>query len=67
MFDSVMALLNSPDVLARLFEALASIVFGANIITSMTATKVDDGVLGWMMKILNFVSMNFGKNKNKDG
>lgn len=67
MFDAIMTMMNSPEVLGKIFEALASIVFGANIITSMTATKVDDGVLGWLMKILNFLSMNFGKNKNKDG
>jgi hypothetical protein len=67
MFDTIMGLMNSPEILAKIFEAIASIVFAANIVTSMTATKVDDGVLGWVMKMMNFLSMNFGKNKNKDG
>jgi hypothetical protein len=67
MFDTIMGLMNSPEILSKIFEAIASIVFAANIVTSMTATKVDDGVLGWVMKMMNFLSMNFGKNKNKDG
>ncbi len=65
MFDTLMALLGNTEMLGNIFTALASIVFGANILTSMTDTKQDDKVLGFLVGILNFLSMNFGKNENK--
>ena len=65
MFDNLMALFSNTDMFLKLFEALASVVFAANIITSMTKTEQDDKVVGFLMKILNFLSMNFGMNTNK--
>lgn len=65
MFETLMTLMQNSDMLGKIFEAVASIVFAANIITSMTKTEQDDKVVGFIMRILNFLSMNFGMNLNK--
>ena len=46
--------------------AITGLVTAANIITSMTATRSDDEIVQKILNVLNFVSMNFGKNKNAD-
>ena len=46
--------------------AITGVVTAANAITVLTPTKVDDKALAWLLKLLNVLSMNFGKNKNAD-
>ena len=53
---------NVPDILA----AAGTVCVAANSITVLTPSKSDDKVLGWILSIINFLSMNFGKNRNKD-
>jgi len=47
-------------------NAITALVVGANSITVLTPTKSDDKVVDTILGILNFLSMNFGHNKNKD-
>jgi len=41
-------------------------VFAANTVTAATPSRVDNDLGNAVLVILNFVSMNFGKNKNAD-
>ena len=47
-------------------NALTGIVTSATALTVLTPTRSDDKILDWILKILNFISGNFGKNTNKD-
>ena len=46
--------------------ALTALMAAASGITALTSTKSDDKVVGGILRILNFLSFNFGKNKNAD-
>lgn len=46
--------------------AVTGVVVAANAVTALTPTKVDNKILDIILKVLNFASMNFLKNKNKD-
>lgn len=46
--------------------AITALVTAANGITMLTPTKSDDKVVGWVLRVLNFVSLNVLKNKNAD-
>ena len=45
---------------------VTAVITIANVITSMTPSKSDNLILDKILKILNFVSLNIGKNKNAD-
>ena len=47
-------------------SAITAVVVAANGITVLTPTKADNKALDVILKVLNFLSMNFGKNKNAD-
>jgi len=47
-------------------QAIMALVTGATAITALTPTTVDDRTINWLLKILNFMAGNFGKNRNKD-
>ena len=47
-------------------NALTGIVTSATALTILTPSRSDDKILDWILKILNFISGNFGKNTNKD-
>ena len=47
-------------------NALCGIVTACTAVTAMTPTKSDDQIMNWLLKILNFLSGNFGHNQNKD-
>ena len=49
-----------------LINAITGIVVAANAVTACTKTTVDNKAINILLKILNFLSMNFGKNKNAD-
>ncbi len=46
--------------------AITGIVTAATAFSAMTPTTVDDKALNFLLKVLNFIAGNFGKNKNAD-
>ncbi len=46
--------------------AITAVVTAATGITVLTPTKTDDEVVGMILKVLNLLAGNFGKNKNAD-
>ena len=46
--------------------AISLVVAGANAITALTPSVVDDAIVQKILNILNFLSLNIGKNKNAD-
>jgi len=46
--------------------AITALVTAANGITSLTPTTSDDKVVNALLKLLNTLSLNVGKNKNAD-
>lgn len=46
--------------------AITGVVTAATAITALTPSKSDDKVLNTILKVLNFLAGNFGKNKNAD-
>lgn len=47
-------------------EIVTAVITIANIITASTPSKSDNKILNSILKILNIVSLNIGKNKNAD-
>lgn len=54
------------SMLPQIIEALSLICLGANIITMLTPTEADNKFVGKLLKILNVLSGNIGKNLNAD-
>ena len=46
--------------------ALTTLCVAANAITALTPTKADDKIVGGILKCLNVISLNVGKNRNLD-
>lgn len=46
--------------------AITTVVTAATAITILTPTKTDDKIIASVLKVLNFLAGNFGKNTNKD-
>ena len=46
--------------------AVTGIVTACTAITALTPTKSDDKIINFVLKILNLLSGNIGKNKNAD-
>jgi hypothetical protein len=51
---------------AAILTAVTAIVTGASIITAMTPTKSDDKIVSGALRVLNWLSLNIGRNKNAD-
>ena len=61
------------DLLIQVWEALpvwlvaiTGVVTAANAITVLTPTKTDDKILNAILRVLNVLALNIGKNKNAD-
>ena len=48
-------------------NALTGVVAAATAVTALTPSKSDDALLNTVLRILNMIAGNFGKNKNADG
>ena len=55
------------EYLPAWLAAITAVVTAATAITALTPTKVDDKVVNFILKMLNFVAGNFLRNRNKDG
>lgn len=61
--EALLSLINSiPDWLA----AITALVTAANGITMLTPSKADNTVIDGILRVLNALSLNIGKNKNAD-
>ena len=54
------------DNAATIWSVIASLVLVANAITAATASKSDNRWWGYVLAVLNFLAINFGKNVNAD-
>jgi len=50
----------------KILTVAMAILSAATVITAVTPTKVDDKVVGFILKVLNLFAGNVGKNKNAD-
>lgn len=62
MIDLVQLLNDVPAWLV----AITGLVTAATAITALTPTTRDDVIIGGILKVLNLLAGNFGKNKNAD-
>ncbi len=53
---------NVPDILA----AAGTVCVACTAVTALTPTQSDDKIINFVLKILNLLSGNIGKNRNKD-
>lgn len=61
--DQITAIL---EVVPDWLEALALLVTGAKAITVLTPTRSDDKIVDAILRVLNTLAMNFGKDRNAD-
>lgn len=47
-------------------NAITGLIVAANGITMLTPTKTDNKIIDGILKVLNIISLNIGKNKNAD-
>lgn len=64
--DGVSAIYSIMNALPLWLTLFSLVVTASTVITSMTPTKVDDKIVNTLLKILNILSGNVGKNKNAD-
>jgi hypothetical protein len=64
--DLLNTVMGYADALPAWLVAITALVTAANAVTVLTPTKHDDVVLGKILGVLNFLSMNFGRNRNAD-
>lgn len=54
------------DAIPVWVQALTALVTGATAVTALTPTKVDDKILARVLRVLNVIAGNVGRNKNAD-
>ena len=60
------ALLNALDAAPAWLTAITGLVTAATAITALTPSTADDKVLNMVLRVLNLLAGNVGKNKNAD-
>lgn len=66
MEDLLIKFLSVADTLPAWVVAITAVVTAATAITALTPTQADDKILGSVLKVLNIIAGNIGKNKNAD-
>lgn len=54
------------EILPAWLQAILLVVTAATAITALTPSKTDDEIINKVLKVLNFLAGNIGKNKNAD-
>ena len=54
------------DALPAWLVAITTLVTACTAITALTPTKTDDEIINKVLKVLNLLAGNVGKNKNAD-
>lgn len=60
------AILNALDAAPAWLTAITGIVTAATAITALTPTTADDKAVAMILRVLNLLAGNVGKNKNAD-
>lgn len=60
------SILAMADQIPNWLQMATTIVASCTVITMATPTKSDDKIVGIILRVLNFLSGNWGKNKNAD-
>lgn len=63
MFETITTIINDA---VPYISAVAGVVAAASAITAITPTKTDDNIVNAVLKVLNFLAVNIGKNTNAD-
>lgn len=63
--DSIVEFITSGDLNAWLV-AVTGVITAATAITALTPTKTDNRIINVVLKVLNVLAGNVGKNKNAD-
>ncbi len=50
----------------KIFSIATAVLSAATVITALTPTTADDKIVGFILKLLNLLAGNVGKNKNAD-
>ncbi|MCA0944475.1 hypothetical protein LCM08_06090 [Salipiger pacificus] len=58
--------LNWIDQLPVWINALTAFVTAASVLTALTPTQTDDKIVASILRVLNVLALNFGKNRNAD-
>ena len=54
------------DGIVKYLPVALQIVGAFAVLATMTANKVDDKVIGWLLKAINIIGMNVGTSRNSD-
>ena len=63
MIETITEILNAAPVW---LVAITGVISAASAVTALTPTKTDDKIINAILKVLNVLSLNVGKNKNAD-
>lgn len=64
--DFINTVLSYFEDLPTWLVAITTVVTASTAITALTPTKTDDKIVNGILRVLNFLAGNVGKNKNAD-
>jgi hypothetical protein len=54
------------EFIAKYWEFILALIGAFSILSTITANKTDNKIVGWILKIVNFLGANFGLASNKE-